>query len=937
MAESRQHSHLARNLIVGLLVLVVLYALAGFLLLPWWLQRILPEQLDQRMGWQASVENIQVNPFTLSVDTTGLHAKDSEGQPVVGFDRLFVNLNFFQLIRGTVGFQTIELQEPFIRLDLLKDNSINLARDWQNHNPPGDEPASEDTSTGESEPPRLYFQHLAIQGGRLLFRDFSQQQPAEFRIEPLDLALNDLATWPRDDDSSYHLQAAIGSQTIDWQGELSVTPLYSRGHLKVSDIDYKTLKHFLAPVMPYDLRGGQVSVQSDYELKSDQRLYLSTSDGTLTLADLAIAIDEKNDEARLTTGTLEIDRIGFNLSAREAQVGKITLGHLDLALARNASGEIDWLAPLDNAGNEQPPATDDAADSPAFRWSVESIALADSQVHWQDHQPATTANVTLKQLSVVTGKLSSELEEPVTYKATAALADGGTLSVQGQATPQPFNLEAAISGTGITLSTFNPYLQEGANLAITDGHLEVDGHLDLDGQKDPLTGTFSGTAEVGGFAAGLPGAEDSLFSWQTLRLAPVEYNVYPARLEIGKVTLAEPDVHVVREADNRHNLERIIPPASASPAAETEASEAGGGGSQNDFIFRIGQVLLENGAVDYTDRTLRPVFSSSLDHLNGSISGLSNIAPQQGKVAINGRVNKAATVAFKGEIGTLGTDDETNLTLTMSDLSLPALSPYFGRYIGYGVDSGKLNLNLDYTIAGSHIKATNQVIMDRLQLGEAVASDQAVNAPVKLGLALLRDSNGVIEVDLPISGDLSDPEFGVGKVVMRTFVNLLAKAATSPFSMLGSIASLAGINGEELGQVSFPAGSAELGTSELEKLQALATALRDRPDLLLNIRGGSASETDGLALLREKLTNHGEKTLSEEDWRNARKAYLAGDPLLAPEALSQLASARANTVRSLLQNTYDVPAGQLFLREPSNDAQVGSNQQVINGFTLDVR
>src|SRR5699024_7833047 len=139
------------------------------------------------------------------------------------------------------------------------------------------------------------------------------------------------------------------------------------------------------------------------------------------------------DEARLTTGTLEIDRIGFNLSAREAQVGKITLGHLDLALARNASGEIDWLAPLDNAGNEQPPATDDAADSPAFRWSVESIALADSQVHWQDHQPATTANVTLKQLSVVTGKLSSELEEPVTYKATAALADGGTLSVQGQA------------------------------------------------------------------------------------------------------------------------------------------------------------------------------------------------------------------------------------------------------------------------------------------------------------------------------------------------------------------------------------------------------------------------------------------------------------------------------------------------------------------------
>jgi uncharacterized protein involved in outer membrane biogenesis len=936
VAGSHQHRHLARNLIIGFLVLVVLYALAGFLLLPWWLERALPDQLEQRMGWQASVENIHVNPFTLSVDATGLHAKDSEGQPVVGFDRLLVNLNFFQLIRGTVGFQTIELQEPFIRLDLLKDDRINLARDWQSHNPPGDQPASEDTSTGESEPPRLYFQHLAIQGGELLFRDFSQQAPAEFQVQPLDLAVNDLATWPRDDNSHYHLQAAVGSQTIDWEGVFSVKPLYSKGHLNVSGIDYTTLKHFLASVMPYDLRGGQVSVESDYELKSGQHLYLTTSDGSLSLADLAIAIDKKSDEARLTTGTLGINHIGFDLTARRAQVGQITVSHLNLALARNASGVVDWLAPLDSNDQKQSPATGNAPDSAAFNWSVDGIAIADSQVHWQDNQPATEADLSLTQLSLTTGKLSGQLEEPITYKVAATLASGGKLSLQGQITPEPFNLEAALSGADIALVAFTPYLQEGANLAVTAGSLGVDGHLDLDSQKDPLTGTFSGTASIDGLSLSLPGEQTPLISWQTLRLAPIEYNVHPARLEIGTVALTKPDVHVVREADSSHNLEHIIRPdetARANDAAPSTSTES----SQSGFIFRIGQVTLESGAVDYTDRTMRPAFTTSLDQLNGSISGLSNIAPQQAKVAINGRVNQAAKVKFQGEIGTLGTEDESNLKLTMSDLSLPALSPYFGRYLGYGVDGGKLDLNLDYKIAGGHIDATNQVTMDRLQLGNAVASDQAVNAPVKLGLALLRDQNGVIEVDLPISGDLSDPGFGVGNMVMRTFVNLLAKAATSPFSMLGSIASLAGFSGEELGQVSFPAGSAELDTSELEKLQALATALRDRPDLLLNIRGGFAPEADGLALLRKKLTNNGENTLSDEDWQNARKAYMAGKPSLPPEALGRLANARADTVRSLLQNTYNAPADQLFLREPSRDAKVGSNHQVINGFTLDVR
>ncbi len=939
MAQSRKRSRMSRNLLIGFLALLILYTLAGFLLLPWWLERLVPEQLDQRMGWQAEITDIRTNPFTLRVEALGLSAADTDGEQVIAFDRLMVDMNFFQLVRGIAGFEAIQLDEPYVRVDLLEDYSVNFARDWQAANPESaqEEPAAAQTEEN-SGPPRLYFEQIALNGGEMLFRDFTKEEMAEFRITPLDLTLNDLATWRREgQDSDYSLLAALGSQTIEWQGDLSVAPFYSNGTLKVSAVGYETLAHFLAPFFPYDLRGGSVTLSSDYEIQAGDAFYLETTNGQLQLDNLAVALDEQSEQARLNNGMLFVDAIGFDLNRREVRIGQVSLDNLDLAMARSATGEIDWLAPLASDDGEAASNGEASSGGEPFRWSVAGITLSGGRVLWQDSQPETAAEIALEQLSVSIGELSHQLEEPVTYKVAGRLASGGQVSLNGQVTPAPFTLEAAISGSDVSLAAFEPYVQEGANLAITNGTLGLDGNLDLDGQQDPLTGTFSGTAEVAGLDLKLPDSSGSLVSWQTLRLAPIEYNVHPARLEIGTVTLAQPVINIVRNTDSVHNVERIARTTGSAEEQAPATGAQGAGDSEPEFIFRIGQLMLENGQLAYTDRTLDPAFTTSFDELNGSVTGLSNISPQQGKVSIRGRVGGVADLDFEGTIGTLGTEDVSDLQLMMQDVSLPALSPYFGRYLGYGVDSGKLNLNLDYEIAGSRIDATNMVVMDRLELGSAIASDQAVNAPVKLGLALLRDSKGVIEVDLPISGDLSDPDFRVGQVVMRAFVNLLAKAAASPFSMLGSIAELAGLSGEELGKVSFIPGSIQLAEGEAEKLAALADALLERPDLLLNIRGNVEPQADGLALLRDDLTAGGKQELSEEAWQEAREAYLAGERSLAPEALSNLASSRGVTLRNVLQQTHGVPADQLFLLDPARNAEVGGEGNVVVAFNLDVR
>ena len=273
----------------------------------------------------------------------------------------------------------------------------------------------------------------------------------------------------------------------------------------------------------------------------------------------------------------------------------------------------------------------------------------------------------------------------------------------------------------------------------------------------------------------------------------------------------------------------------------------------------------------------------------------------------------------------------------MQGASLPNLSPYFGRYLGYGVDSGKLDVNMDYEITGSRIEATNLIVMDRLELGQPVTSDQAVNVPVRLGLALLRDGDGVIEINVPVSGDLDDPEFSVGKVAMRAFVNILSKAATSPFSVLGSVAELAGLSGEQLSEVRFVAGKTELADGERDKLDALAGALKKRPALLLNIRGGVAPDADGLALLRQRLAEQRGGSLSDEEWAQAREAYLAGERSLPPEALGNLASARGAWLRQQLAEDYGVDEAQLFLLDPERDAKADDQGLVAVRFALDAR
>jgi hypothetical protein len=266
----------------------------------------------------------------------------------------------------------------------------------------------------------------------------------------------------------------------------------------------------------------------------------------------------------------------------------------------------------------------------------------------------------------------------------------------------------------------------------------------------------------------------------------------------------------------------------------------------------IDVVKLAKAAVTFQDNSVQPPVFTGLSNLTGTVKGLSSKQLAKADVHLTGRVGKVAPLKIAGTINPLTEDAFTDLTITLGGMDLTAESPYSGKYVGYRLSKGKLSLDLKYKVSQKQLEAENKVVVDQLTFGEKVDSPDATSLPVPLAVALLKDRKGRIDIDLPIRGDLKDPDFKYGKVVISTLLNLLTKIVASPFTLMGKLIPGGG-NEEDLQFIAFDPGSATVPDQEVKKFEALAKGLEERPGLRLEIAGTADPELDRAAIRMRKL------------------------------------------------------------------------------------
>jgi translation initiation factor 1 (eIF-1/SUI1) len=472
------------------------------------------------------------------------------------------------------------------------------------------------------------------------------------------------------------------------------------------------------------------------------------------------------------------------------------------------------------------------------------------------------------------------------------LNEAGTLAVEGKATITPLSADMDVAVSSLDLRPFQPYLNESVRLSITSGRLNMHSHVHYAPPSDgsPLL-KFAG--EVG--LTNLATRDQVLFKdfvkWDALQVSGIDLTLQPNQLQLQEVKWRGLQTSIIIGPDHRPNLQTILPTPEHSASATNAATptQAPAAAKPSAFPIQLGALVLDNAAFHFDDESIDPHAEFDVQELDGSIKGISSAEQSTATIDLRGKVDAAAPFSISGKVNPLAHDLTLDLNVAFTNTDLTAFSTYLEKYAGHPLNKGKLSMNLQYGIHEKQLKAGNKFQIDHFTLGPRNDSTNATHLPVKLAVALLKDRNGQINLDVPLTGRTDDPQFRVAPLILKVVVNLMVKAATSPFSMLGALVG----GGEELSFVEFAPGRYDISDAESQKVEKLVKALDQRPALNLEIAGSFDPDKDREAMARMKL---------EQQIRILRLKELAeaGKPVPTIEALQLEPAQRERLLKQLI-------------------------------------
>lgn len=837
----------------ALLALVALYSLLGFLILPGVALRIANQQLAQYATVPAHLERIELNPFSLELTLWGLQIGEP-GKEQVGFDRLYANLSLDSLWSGALHLDAVELVKPRNEVLFAKDGTLNLTRLFKL--PPSEAKPDEPPS----DPFPLRIGSIKLSEGYLHFEDLRPSEPIEFLYDNMNLELKNLSTLPNDNADMTLVAIGPNGGRIDWKGTLSLAPIASEGTLKITDSKMKAFWPYVRDAVPLVLEEGVVSLDTHYKLNLAKQTELLLDHASLRIAPFAIKAPDGRPLARLAS--LEVSETSVDLVKQLVTVGKIRSEKLETWAALEKDGQLDWqklfasqpakTTPKEKAepAAAEPTPEQQAAKAPSKPWQVllKDVQLRNYLVHLADRTQKEPVALDVGPLNADLQGFDSLNQSPFTLKLDTGVGRQGKLQASGQVNLAPIWAKLDVSSRDIDLRVAQAYISPFILLELRSGMFASDLKVDLKNTA-PLAFSVTGKAQVSQLHTLDTIKSRDFVKWQQVNVDGLSY-VHGDALSIDKVTLLQPYARFIINEDRTTNINDLLIPQPAGAPATSQAKPAA---ASNDkpLGIHIGQIDINDGSANFADLSLTPNFATAIQQLNGQIGTIDNRKPVPAKVDVKGKVDRYAPVTIKGALNPFNPLASLDIATSFKRVELTTLTPYSGKFAGFRIRKGRLNLDLHYLITNGQLKAENKVVVEQLQLGEKVDSPDAVDLPIRLAVALLKDTEGKISIELPVSGDLNNPQFSVMPIVWQTLRNLVLRAAQAPFKFIGGL--VAGGGSEDLGNVAFAPGSSELSGDAQASLDKLASALKERPELRLEIEGTSAQASDGPLIAQQRL------------------------------------------------------------------------------------
>jgi hypothetical protein len=852
-------------------LLLGLYALAGFVLAPRLVRNALMTDIPKTLaGVTPSVGDIHINPFLFQVQVKDFHLTGTQGTKLVGFARMFVDFQVSSLWHRAYTFSNIDIDSPFANAVIFKDGRLNLA---QLSPKQSDKPAPK-----SDEPiPALRIGSLKVIQGFLSFDD--RRRPSDFatRLEPINFELQNFATGVDGGRFTFTGTSKLGER-VEWHGHLAVQPIESDGEFQIAGLQAHTIWAYLEDQLNFQVNSGKVDLNATYKFALNDDADLQVDVSKVALTDLVVR-PKNSDVDWITVPQLTLSGTTLDLKPRHAHSESLAITGAKLLAWLEPDGSVNLLklaaAPAPVGAPPATPAVAPAHDAgPAWQFELGEFALQDASISAEDRRTKPIAKVLIAPLSIKLTGASLDLAKPVNVALDTKINNSGTLKVSGEITPQPVTANLNLKLDGVELAAVQPYIAQYTSMTLLAGKLGGDAKVRYGAQKPALQ--LSGNLSVAKLHTVDNALHQDFINWDRLDIQGLNFQHDPDRLDIDQVRARKLYARVIVEPDESINVKRILaapgatvvaPSGNASPsvtataasapalplrrkgrksAAAPAATSAPAAGPA--MRMSIKKVSLQASQANFADLSVKPNFATGIQKLEGTVLGLSSKENSRAKIDIHGSVDEFAPVSITGKVNVLSAALYTDLAMSFRNIELSTFNPYSGKFAGYNISKGKLTTELHYKVEGRKLDAQHHIIVEQLEFGDKTESKDAVSLPVKLAVALLKDRDGVIDLNLPVSGSLDDPKFKLAPIIWKVFVNILEKAVTAPFALLGSLFG----GGPDLQFVDFQPGAAELDPVGVEKAQSIVKALDARPQLKIEIPIAVVGELDRPGLIEAK-------------------------------------------------------------------------------------
>jgi hypothetical protein len=866
-------------------VLILLYAVAGFWLLPWLARPRIERAASESLGRPVTLERLRFNPFALSGIATGLDIRDLDGAPLLHWERLTIDFALWRsVVRREWWFGEISLEGAAGRLALLPGGALNIDDIVARMAKPSAEAAAP-----AGPPPVLGIRRLRIADSSLAFVDRSTDVTFTTTLGPLRLDLRDFTT-RRGENNAYTFRGSTESgETFSWSGRFGLDPLRSDGAFSLERVNLTKYRPYYRGVVPFDIKSGTADLHSGYRVVwgASERV-LGLTGALVAIHDVALS-EHGRDEIAAATPILEAEGGDIDLQRGTVAIAKLSTRGGRVLMRKTKDGRVnllDMVLPFFETPGGSPaktPAPVPATGSPATV-RIGELSFADYTLDAEDLSPPRPVKIRLDQIGIDLKGVDNVAG--TTSKGTLSVRwnGGGTLRASGDVSLVGLEGDLQVKLDGLDVTPVEPYVQPVLDLRVTRGTFFAEGRFKAnlyDAARTKID--FTGDVRMNDFAS-VDGRDGGDFlSWKSVRLHAVDYSLDRDRLRIGEVAIDGVRGVLGIAPDGRLNVATVLRLAAPPPEpAEEGASEDGppegaAPAAPDEGDTRIARAHMKDCRLEMIDRTTEPPATLALNRLEGTLAGLSSKPGARAEVHVKGVAGDTAPVSLDGLVDPLGADTFSDLVLTAHAVDLAPLGPYAARYLGYALDRARLDVDMRYHLEERRVKSENVFSGDPFTLGGKVESPDATKMPVKLGLALLRDRHGVVKLDVPVEGSLDDPKFRLGRVIVRVVVNIFTKLVTSPFTLLAH--AFAGRDDIDLSVIDFAPGSAALEASAQPRLEALVKGLTERPGLSLVITGRAEAPGGGgpdvEALKRAKL----DALVREAKWRSLRRPVRDATPV----------------------------------------------------------